>query len=463
MRSLRLTGGLLASTTVMTALAMPTASAPAVNETAIVVEDMERQTRNQEWRLAALRGNTSLERHSRLHRAVAATTMDAGSKPRAWKLPGTNISMHIGGFVQLDLIYDINHFSGDGLSSNATSTDSFPSDGSTEANAQGHLRFHSRRSRLFLRSWTPSDWGALDTRIEGDFFGAGGSEVVSNSNAFRLRHAYGSFGPILAGQTNSVFRFEDIEARVLEDRGPAGHGGPRQGQIRSTLALAGGLELLMSVENPETGGAAVATSVAVPVVMSGSGAPDRVPDFAFALRHRWSDRVVRVGALLGERSIDDGLGNNGADLMWGVQGGIHLQFNRKRTSFGLLGFYGYGTGRYIRGLPAEVSVTGVSGPSLRVQTVRNYGCYAWVRHKWTDTIQTNLAFGRHDGDVEATTAKALIPARTLDFQWTIHANVICEPTRNVAFGLEYVHARTQYHNAPRSAVNRIQVSIVYGF
>ncbi len=398
----------------------------------------------------------------RARRVAPAAAVESGSKPRSWKLPGTNTSMQIGGFAELDIIYDINAASGDGLSSNGASTASFPSTGSPAANRQGNFRLSAKRSRFFIRTWTPTDWGVLETRIEADFEGAGGNQMISNSNTLRIRQAYGRLGPILAGQTNSVFRFGDIEPRLFEGRGNAGKGGPRQGIIAYTHSFGNGTTATISVENPETASAATATSVTVPVVISGGGAPDRVPDFALSLKHKWSNGVAQIGALFGEHNVDDGAGNQGSDMLWGIQAGLRLSFNNKRTTVGVLGFYGYGIGRYFRGQPADVAVSG-TGNALKVDSVRNFGGYAWIRQQWTDTIQTNLVYGRSDGDVESLIPKALIPARTLDLHWSIHANVIYEPIQNVAFAVEYIMTKSQFHNARESTVQRVQVSAVYKF
>ncbi len=389
-------------------------------------------------------------------RMAPAAAVESGSKPRSWKLPGSNTSMRIGGFAELDLIYDINASSGAGLSSNGASTASFPSTGTAAANRQGNFLLHARRTRFFIRTWTPTDWGEFATRIEGDFQSAG-------ANIFRLRHAYGSLGPVLAGQTNSVFRFGEFEPRTFEDRGPAGKGAPRNAQIRYTQGFGGGTVLRVSVENPATSRAAVATTVVVPIVISGGGAPNRVPDFAVSLNHKWSSGMVRIGALFGEHNVDDGAGNNGSDLLWGIQAALRLTFNQKRTSVGVMGHFGYGTSRYFRGQPAALAVTGISGPSLGVRTVRTFGGYAWIRHQWTDTIQTNLAYGRNDGDVEQRIAKALIPAGTLDVHWSIHANIVYEPVKNVALAIEYIMVKSQFHNARESTVQRVQFSAIYKF
>ncbi len=39
-------------------------------------------------------------------RVAAAAAVEAGDKPRSWKLPGTNTSMNIGGFVKMSVLWD---------------------------------------------------------------------------------------------------------------------------------------------------------------------------------------------------------------------------------------------------------------------------------------------------------------------------------------------------------------------
>ena len=396
-------------------------------------------------------------------RVAAAAAVEAGAKPRSWKLPGTNTSMQIGGFALLELIYDINHFSGDAVSSSGSSGASFPSAGTAAANRQGHFRVHARRSRIFIKTWTPTDYGTLHTHIQGDFFGAGGNQLVSNSNSFRLRHAYGSLGPVLAGQTNSTFRFGKFEMFTFQDRGLAGNGNGRQGQIRYTHGFGGGTALLVSVENPETNLAITSATFVDPVVISGGGANDRIPEFVVALQHVWSNGRVKFGAVFGENGIDDGAGSNDFTLVWAVQGGITMKFNKKRTSFAILGFYGQGMGKYFRGMPGSIAVTGVNGANVEVKAITHYGGYAWVRHYWTDTISTGIGFGRHDADAEGRIAKVNLPARTLDVHWSIIANLVWSPVKNVDMGVEYHMAKSQFHNARESTIHRIEFAARYKF
>lgn len=422
--------------------------------------EMQQEIQKLEARLNALERKRASDRR----RVAAAAAVEAGSKPRSWKLPGTNTSMQIGGFAQLSLIYDFNHVSGDAVSSNGASGSSFPSRGSAGANRQQHFRLHARRTRLFIKTWTPTDYGTLHTRIETDFMGAGGNQVVSNSDTMRVRHAWASLGPVMAGQNYSTFRFTDFEMWTYQDRGMAANGNGRQGQVRYTHNFGGGTYLLLSVENPETSGAVTSTTYVDPVVVSAGGAPDEMPDIVVVLTHRWTNGRFKLGAVFGRASVDDGVGSNDRAFTWAVQGAFRYKFNNKRTEFAVLGFYGRGMGKYWRGpLNQAVAVTGVNGANIDIKPIRVYGGYAWVSHKWTNTITTNVGFGRVDSDVEQHITKANLPARTLDVHWSLLANIVWAPVRNVRLGIEYHWLRSNFHNANESVVHRLQFSARYYF
>ena len=140
------------------------------------------------------------------HRVAPAAAVEAGSKPKSWKLPGTNTSMNIGGFAILQFDYDLNGQSG------AYGPATAPVDGSAGSKRQGEFDLNARQSRIFVSTSTPTDWGDLQTLIEFDMNGTGGqltstgAEYNSNQGAaLRMRKAYGQLGPVLAGQDTTTF------------------------------------------------------------------------------------------------------------------------------------------------------------------------------------------------------------------------------------------------------------------
>lgn len=463
MNSKQFRAALVASGAAVALLAVPASSALA--DSPLQQQQLQRELNELQERLERLEARKNREAAKR--RFAPAAAVEAGSRPRTWKLPGTNTSMRIGGYVYFQMTYDINASAGDTFSGDGNSG-SLPRASNGTANQQGNFRLQANRSRLFVRTWTPTDWGTLATRIEGDFTGAGGNQVASNSTTLRLRHAYGQLGPVLAGQTTSTFRLTQLAGEALEGRGPAGDYRVRQAQIRYTHGFGGGWSFMVSVENPEsTEVIADGRLVGAPGGggrTSGGLGNDHLPDFVIRLNKRWSTGYASAAALFGSNNINDGTAFSGSSLKWGVTGGVAVQLFNKRTRLGVHGFFGRGISRYFDGQGADVVLVGTNASNVRVESVRAYGGVVWWQQRWTKTIRTNILFGRHDVDVEDEISVANIAARTADIQWTIHANIVWQPIRQARFGLEYIHLRSQWHNSTDDpSVHRLQLVMRYDF
>ena len=85
--------------------------------------------------------------------------------------------------------------------------------------------------------------GAFTARIEGDFNGA--------CNTFRIRHAYGEVGPILAGQTWSLWNEGQVSISGWDWNGDPlspGNNIARRQQLRYTTATDDGVQLAVAIE-----------------------------------------------------------------------------------------------------------------------------------------------------------------------------------------------------------------------
>ncbi|MFZ4437107.1 MAG: DcaP family trimeric outer membrane transporter [Syntrophales bacterium] len=214
-----------------------------------------------------------------LQAAEPAKPVMAGSMPGSFLVPGTDTSLKIYGNVRVDATYDFATRNND-IRNNDWSTVVFaqPLD-TNSANRERKGQFYStaRASRLGIVTNTPSKWGDLEVKLEGDFNAPNDymSELGSNGTQFRLRHAYGRWGNLLVGQTWSNF----IDLRSYPetvDFNPTGDVTLiRQTQLRYTLPL-GGSSLALSVENPES-----LSGLPPSQTQSNKGHNDfdRVPDF----------------------------------------------------------------------------------------------------------------------------------------------------------------------------------------
>src|SRR5579875_1857379 len=149
----------------------------------------------------------------------------AGSFPRSILIPGTNTSLSVGGYVNLDVSYwfqggPVNgnvqtpvigeagqaeatplHLHGQSVGGLIFSAPTFD----PRARGNGVFQMTARESRLRVETRTPTPYGEAGTVFEFDWLGCNnlscnGLNHVSNNLLPRLRLAYGTLGGWLAGQ-----------------------------------------------------------------------------------------------------------------------------------------------------------------------------------------------------------------------------------------------------------------------
>ncbi|NAW34121.1 DcaP family trimeric outer membrane transporter [Halomonas alimentaria] len=162
------------------------------------------------------------------------------------------------GYAKLDIIYDVDADLGNSIGHKNIALDG-------KESQDGHFNMHAYQSRIGFQTTTPVSGSDLVTRIEGDFYGDGGG-------SFRLRHAYGSWGGILAGQTWTNFYGFVAGTPTVDFTGPPGVGNQaRQPQLRYTTG-----NFSMAIEDPDTLGGSEDTINATQV--SEDVAKSQLPD-----------------------------------------------------------------------------------------------------------------------------------------------------------------------------------------
>jgi hypothetical protein len=107
-----------------------------------------------------------------------------------------------------------------------------------------------RQSRFGVKGSQYTDLGELKYEFEFDMFGVG---VDAGQTTIRPRHYYGELGPVLAGQTNSVFMDVDVFPNILEYWGPNGMVFLRNPQLRYT-PVNGATKFMIALEKPGASG-----------------------------------------------------------------------------------------------------------------------------------------------------------------------------------------------------------------
>jgi hypothetical protein len=435
-----------------------------------------------------LEENQEAAKQEQQYVAAPANAVVGGDKPGSFRLPGSNTSVAIGGYAKLDLIYDINNFQGNSFGFSAIPLNAPPNSARTEAD--GNFRLHARQSRLWVRTWTPTDWGEFATHIEGDFLGAGGNEVFSNSSTFRLRHAYGQLGNVLAGQTWSNFNTPFEWPGTIDFFGTIGTTFIRQAQLRYTAPLGDGMSLAVAIENPENDGiictnnaglggcvagvqyaTAGANGTATSSGVTGSRSTDAAPDIT--ARFQWGADwgTVAVAAVGRYFRVLEGSGGTGSSTAysgvddtafgWGVNvaGVINLPWGK--DSVGVQGIYGDGLGRYgIWGGPAYYASNGLNGgAAININTVETWGANAWIEHWWTDSLFSVLAGGYASFNYPG----GLVAQGLNDHIVSGHVNLQWQPVSRATIGIEGSYGHRETTAGLQGDATRVQVGFQWGF
>src|SRR5947209_3200702 len=205
----------------------------------------------------------------------------AGSFPRSFVVPGTEVSLRVGGQGVGSVVWYLKGAAVGGAlngqgSFNETYVDGqggtgnlpgIPLNTHTFSNSAAPVGFaHSRssewdfsgkQSRLFLDARTPSPYGEVKAYIEFDFAASNTNVILNNNqgsvNGYipRLRQGYATLGGLLMGQTQGTFTDNDSEPEILDFGGQTGT--PfvsRTPQVRYTYPLAYGMSVAVAAENP---------------------------------------------------------------------------------------------------------------------------------------------------------------------------------------------------------------------
>jgi hypothetical protein len=215
----------------------------------------------------------------------------AGTFPRSFLMPGTDVSLRIGGQAVGSVLWYIKGAAVGGALNgtgayNETFTDGqggkgnlpniplarVPGAFSNGAPAVGpgsvvgfaHSRsseweFSGKQSNLFLDARVPSAWGEIAAFVSMDFSAPNANTILNNNegsvNGYipRLREGYVRWGGLLAGQTISTFVDNDSSPELLDFSGQTSVNFivSRTPQVRYTYLLPMGMSVAVSAEQPD--------------------------------------------------------------------------------------------------------------------------------------------------------------------------------------------------------------------
>src|SRR5580704_12893739 len=205
----------------------------------------------------------------------------SGSFPRSIVIPGTEVSLRLGGQGVGSVVWYMKGSAvGGALGGNGSFNETYVDGQGGTGNLPGiplnthtfsntasgagfaHSRssewdFSGKQSRIFLDARTPSPYGEVKSYLEFDFAASNTNTILNNNqgsvNGYipRLRQGYATMGGLLMGQTQGTFTDNDSEPEILDFGGETGT--PfvaRTPQVRYTYPLPFGMSVAVAAENP---------------------------------------------------------------------------------------------------------------------------------------------------------------------------------------------------------------------
>ena len=384
--------------------------------------------------------------------AVPDNVVTGGATKGSFKLPGSNTSVTLGGYVKLDAVFSNPSAGVDTKGDLFLDPTAIPVGPTAGNNERNQVKFGARESRLFVKTNTPTSVGDLNTHVEFDFYGADGNESVSNSHGFRLRHAYGTLGNFLAGQTWTNFMNPASLPDTLDFGGPVGQIFDRQAQVRWTQPFGGpgsATSGLWSVglENPEA-------VVQIPGGASFRTDTDRLPDVTGQVLFNTSIGKVSVHGLLRQVRVDAKTPAVVDQKLGGAVSVAGVIPTVGKDDFRFTASAGNAIGRYSDGFFPD----GVVGSDGQIRLPKQWGWFAAYRHYWVDQLRSNLVLS-----TASENNRAGAPASTNKSTASAHVNLIWSPVANADLGVEYIYADRKTEDGLKGNLNRLQASAKYAF
>lgn len=406
--------------------ASPTPPADAARPTL----DLEARVAELEQRLAELEQApvTPAPAHQTIHAEATHTTPEG-----FWKLPGTDFSMKLGGYVKLDVIHDFQElgnrykFSTQSIAV-PTETDSVTT-------------IHARESRLSFDLRGPTAGHELRVFVEGDFFGSG--------DTFELRHAFGSLGGLLAGQTWTTYMDLSSRPSTLDFEGPDGEIFVRQPMVRWTQGMGARSNFSVAIEDSTAD------------IGSASGASEEsstsMPDLAANVRLEGEGRHAQLSGVLRYLEVDGSAGSpDEEELGWGVALSAKTQLGAAgRRLMGQVG-YGEGSAHYNQATRGSGSDAVLEPGGL--ETLPVLTAVAGYEHDWSEQWSSTLALALAELDNRDSQ-----PADAIHRSRSASLNLVWHPYPRFLVGAEYLYGERENRDGEEGEAHRVQISFKFLF
>ena len=374
----------------------------------------------------------------------------------------TDLSFEIYGFAQADYIQDI------GGRLDPDWDDAFrPSKICFDeaCGEDGQASISVKQSRFGVKGTMPtgSSTAPLNFKFEFDLFGTG---VDAGQTTMRLRHFYGEWGQILAGQTHSLFMDIDVFPNTIDYWGPSGMVFYRNVQIRWTPYKTEHSHFAIAIERPgndiDDGNVRLIEGFEASDIRN----DEEIPDFTAQYRYGDDWGHVLVGGILRKvgyeaRVTEDDPWTQGSETGWGVNVGAVFNVLDK-DAVRLQVVYGEGIASYMNdgGMDLAPSADWDAGivTDLEAEAVPLTGVLAYYDHWWSD--QWSSSIGYSFTEVDNTNFQDPGAFSRIDYA---SGNLLYYPAENLMIGGELMWGERENNDGASEDDIRFQFTVKYNF
>ena len=368
--------------------------------------------------------------------------------------------IEIYGFAQGDVIYDFQRVDPDWEDTFRPSKISVDGQFGTD----GQSSISAKQSRFGVRGSMPTGEGnaPLDFTFEFNLLGSG---VDAGQTAFHLRHFYGEWGPILAGQTWSLFADSDLSPNVIDEFGPASRIWARNAQIRWTPFRTRGRHLAIAVERPsndiDPGNVRLIEEFADAEVRPNEELPDLTAQFRIGAD--WGH--VQAAGLLRKVGFEYRVAPTdnfakGSETGWGINLSSVIKIAARGNV--LLGVvHGHAIGTYVKDGGPDLAPQLLSpdpDPLVAAEVLPMTGVTAYYDHRWNAKWSSSIGYSV--SQVQNTNVQSDGAFHKGEYAST---NLLAYPVENLVMGGEVLWGERENKDASSGHDVRLQFSVKYSF
>jgi hypothetical protein len=367
-------------------------------------------------------------------------------------------AFEIYGFAQADFIHDFQRL--DPAWDDALRPSKISIDGQFGGDHQSSISV--KQSRFGVKGTMPTGESPLNFKFEFDLFGTG---VDAGQTTFRLRHAYGEWGPLLAGQTNSLFMDGDVFPNTIDYWGPTGMVFYRNVQMRWTPFKSDTGHFAIAIERPgndiDPGNVRLIEGFADAEIRNDEELPDLTVQWRMGGEwgHLQAAGILRKVGFEGRVTPGDSF-SDGSETGWGV----NLSSAIKTTDSDKLLLqvvYGEGIANYMNdgGMDLAPRLNGTApAATVEAEVVPLTGVLAYYDHWWSKNWSSSIGYSFTE--VDNTNFQS--PSAYHRGQYA-SVNLLTYPGKNLLIGAEVLWAERENNDGNSGDDIRLQFSIKYDF